>query len=406
MYNQGKKCFMCDTVENKKFQTLKKNIMKTKNLFFGLLALLTVLFFSACEKDTPEEKDEYGILPERFKVDIPSSLSRTTQNNTSTKSVNDDGLSGNEIYAHLNNFIAIGEGAADLVQEIIWAIVIHKIDQVKQVTFASEDDGRIKNLVVESDVNFDGRPWEYMLSVTDAESEGNADGGIGMQVFWNKSPIEGIAILKPYNIDRTNNELAGDAMFSIEYSEKGMDNYETYMIVEITNLPSEENDTNLFAINALKMFVGKDGNIIDVYGNSNHPNAKLFTENIGFNWAFVASGKDAEDIGVAEVGLPPCTLDETSRTVLLEDYAIKTVLTNEMTAAILAEYPTADPATIALFIEPYLENADAPGYFDNKGFIQGGTAPSADYSELETNIEALTPYKPKDINELTIEFMK
>ena len=380
--------------------------MNTKKLFIGLLTIITILILSSCEKEKTDEQDDYGILPERFKVDIPSSMSRTTQNNSTTKSANDEGLSGNEIYAHLNTFIAIGEGAADLVEDIIRAIVIHKIDRVKQVTFVSDDDGRIKNLVVESDVKFAGRPWEYMLTVTDIESEGNKDGGIGMQVFWNKSPIEGIAILKPYNIDRTNNEFSGDAKFSIEYSEKGMDKYEAYMTVSITDLPIADNDTNLFAINALKMFVGKDGNIIDVYGNSNHPNAKLYTENVGFNWVFVASGKDAEDIAVAEVGFPPSSLNETRRSVLLEDYAIKSVLTEEMTAAILAEYPTADPATIALLVEPYLENADAPGYFNNGGFIQGGTAPNSEYSELETNIETLTPYNPKDISELTIDFME
>jgi len=42
------------------------------------------------------------------------------------------------------------------------------------------------------DVEFEGRQWEYQLTITDAESEENSDGGIGMQVFWNKQPVEGI----------------------------------------------------------------------------------------------------------------------------------------------------------------------------------------------------------------------
>lgn len=384
--------------------------MKTRNLLIGLFTIILVLFLSSCEEDSPSDQNQdFGILPERFKVDIPSSLSKTSQKTATLKSAqqeNGDTLNGNEIYEHLSTFIAVGEEAADLVQNIIWAIVIHKIDRVKQVVYVSDDDGRTKNLIVQQEVTFDGRPWEYMFTITDADSEGNEDGGIGMQVFWNKSPIEGIAIIKPYNLDRTNSDEVGDAMYSVEYSEKGMGSYEAYMIVEITDIPLADPNVDPFSINSLKMFVGKEGNEIDVYGNSNHPNAKIFTENVGFNWAFVASGYEEEDIGVAEVGLPPSSLDATSRTIILEDYSIKNVMTEEMTAYILSLYPNADPAAIAVFIEPYLTNADAPGYFESKGFVQGGTSPGPEYDELETNIEALSPYNPKEISELTISFKR
>ena len=73
-----------------------------------------------------------------------------------------------------------------------------------------------------------------------------------------------------------------------------------------------------------------EGDIIDVYGNSDHPNALLIACNPGFNWAIVASGHEINNLGVAEVGLPPSNLDETSRSKLLGYYAIGKVFEREI----------------------------------------------------------------------------
>ena len=54
----------------------------------------------------------------------------------------------------------------------------------------------------------------------------------------------------------------------------------------------------------------------------------------------------------------------------------------------------------------YLMNTDAPGYFDKTGFIQGGTAPSAQYDEIENRINSLTPYNPSDISALELRFLE
>ncbi|RLD71219.1 MAG: hypothetical protein DRJ10_19625 [Bacteroidetes bacterium] len=155
----------------------------------------------------------------------------------------------------------------------------------------------------------------------------------------------------------------------------------------------------------LKMFVGKSGDIVDVYGNSNHPDAYLFLdEPKGFNWAFVAVGNDATNIGVAEVGLPPSTLDETSRAVLLDDYSIKNIFTEQITEWVFIEYPNADSVAVALLVEQHLADSQAPGFFNSDGFVQGGVSPSNDYNELVGNIEKLAPYKPLDVSTLKIEF--
>jgi hypothetical protein len=385
--------------------------MRTRNFFIGILAIVATLSFSSCENSLLDQKDNsYGILPENFKVDIPSSLSNNLKS-TTLKSTAADTLNGNHIYWYLNAYIAVGEGAADIVEAIMWNLTVYNIENVISLSYTSKDDNRVKNLDVIADVEFEGRQWEYQLTITDAESEGNADGGTGMQIFWNKSPIEGIAILKPYNIDRRQHADAPQAIFSIEYSEKGMNDYDAYMIVEITGLPLPNATTQPFAVETMKMFVGKKGDVIDVIGNSNHPNARFNvydTETKGFNWAFVASGNESTDIAVAEVGLPLSSADIFSRSAILEDNSIKKVLTREMTNYVVAAYAsfglTLQPDEIANYITPYLKNADAPGYFNANGFVKGGVAPNNAYSELETRIESLIPYNPAEISNLQIDF--
>jgi len=386
--------------------------MKTRNLFMVLTVALAAMFFTACEMDNLKPGDkEYGILPERFKVDIPASLSKSDVKSTSFKNTETDTVNGNVIYWHLTTFIAVGEGAADIVEAIMWSIHFYHIEDVIYLSYTSDEDHRVKNLEVVKDTEFKGRQWQYQLTITDAESEGNEDGGIAMQVFWSKNPIEGIAIIKPYNLNRTKNADAENAVFSIEYSERGTEEYEAYMIVEISGLPMLNRLTDRFAMETLKMFVGKKGDVIDVYGNSNHPNAQFNrndAESVGFNWAFVASGSKSKNIAVAEVGLPYSDADISSRKEILEDYSIKSVLTREMTNCIVAEYKkiglTLKPEEVAAFLAPYLKNADAPGYFNEDGFVQGGVAPGNDYTELENNIKLLVPYNPSVISNLEVSF--
>ena len=56
------------------------------------------------------------------------------------------------------------------------------------------------------------------------------------------------------------------------------------------------------------------------------------------------------------------------------------------------------------YLSNYLKDADAPGYFDSHGFIQGGVSPGTEYSEIEGKIKDLTPYIPKEVSELIVEF--
>lgn len=358
--------------------------------------LMTSLFYFGCEPQADMPSPEASILPERFGVDIPNSLS-SEYGVPNGRTADIDTLKGNEIYQHLNVFISVGEGAAEIVGDIIKGIRIYEINKPMSFSFESDDDGRTKNLVVEENPSYDGENWEYVLTITDAASEGELDGGKALQIFWDRYPIKGIAILKPYNINRDEHgEEAKDAVFSIEYSEAGEHGYPHHMIVSVAGLPLADPLDEPYSMSTLKMFVGKDGDAIDVYGNSNHPNATFFAGDSGFNWAFVASGSESMDIGVAEVGLPPSNLDEPSKETLLDYYSIKNVFTRE----IYQVWPNIDQASI----DAYLYNTGAPGYFDDHGFVSGGESPSEAHDALASRLNSLSPYNPKEVSNLSIVF--
>jgi hypothetical protein len=375
---------------------MKKITFISRILTIGLLASM---LFTACE-DNETIAPQQDLLPSSFRVDIPSSLSNQNSviNGRTSGRIKEDSLKGNDIYLHLNTFIAVGDGAASLVEEFIEGIRKHKIDRIQSLTYISEDDNRKKNLIVLSQATFENQTWDYQLTVTDADSEAAADGGKALQIFWNKSStIKGIAIVKPYNCDRIQNAAINDAVFRIDYSEAGNSGYDAQMEVSISGLPLPSALEEPFAMSTLKMFVGKKGNMIDVYGNTNHPNAILFAGDTGFNWAFVASGNEAKNIAVAEVGLPPSELNSTNREVILKEYSIRNVFTNEITSA----WPGIDQN----ILNAYLSNTAAPGYFnDSKGFISGGTSPGADWDALTDRIDDLSPYNPSLISNLVVSF--
>jgi len=210
-------------------------------------------------------------------------------------------------------------------------------------TFEGPDDpvvDTLKGSEINGHLRFFIHMGDHGLTITDAESEGNPDGGKAMQIFWNSHPKEGITLIKPYNLDRTNEGRMAEAM------------------------------------DGMKMFVGKKGDFVDVYGNSNHPNAKFLTEKVGYNWAFVASGSETGDAAVAEVGLPLSTLDAEGRSVLLKEYSIHNVLYNEVKTV----WPNAS--------ERILE----------------GEAPAPEFLPLVRRIIGLAPYNPKSIANQEINF--
>ncbi len=371
--------------------------MKTAKSIFKLvsLALLVSLITISCDEQT-EIKPENGILPQSFGVDIPSSISNPNlANGGRISGRTEEDIKGDDVYQLLGLFISVGEGASDITEAIIGAIKFYNIESVQVLTYTSDDDGRDKTLTVTQNSEFEGQTYEYQLTITDADSEGNQDGGKAMQVFWNNDPVKGVAILKPYNIDRLHDANHGEAIYRVDYNSAGNSIYDATMEVSIAGLTLDENDQ--FSLRTLRMFVGKRGDDVDVYGNSSHPEAQLFSEaDGGFNWAFVASGNDVTNIGVAEVGLPPGNLDSSERSVLLDDYSLRTVFTN----AIEAAFPGVDQTTL----DALLVNTNPPGYFDKDGFLNAGESPGVAWDGLAERIKDLTPYNPLETTDLELSF--
>ena len=367
--------------------------MKSISRISILILILIVAFGNqSCKKEKIDPPTSNSV-PKTFTVDIPSSLSR---NEVVNKDMKTDPLNGNIIYYHLCSYIYAAEKSAEFVQQIMIAISAYNINHPMSFSYMNNEDIRLKNVVVVENSEFQGTTWKFQLTITDALSESNPDGGKAFQVFWNTSPIKGIAVLKAYNADRVNWIDFPETMYSVQYSETGAGGYTNQMIVSLADIPLTNPLDNPYSVSTMKMFAGKDGNCVDVLGNSNHPNAKFFTTQTGFNWAFVASCNYPLNIAVAEVGLPESTLNTSDRTVILKDNSIKNIFTDQ----IYETWPSLDSASVAT----YLFNTDPPGYFDQNGFIKGGTAPNANYAIIETRMNLLSPYNPFQVTNLTIEF--
>ncbi len=359
--------------------------------------MASLLVFQSCEKDELDPiVEDKNIVPESFMVEIPSSIS-SRSSVTTLKNLKIDNIQGDEVYEHLRNFVAVGESAAEIIQGIMTVIAQHNLNRPIEFTFISDDDNRSKHLIIVENATFEGKQWQYKMTITDVD-EGSEDGNnIALQIFWSRNPIVGIALLNPYNIDRVNNSIdIKDVMYRLDYSEANDMGYEKYMIVTLVNLPLGDPETDIYRVSNLKMFVGKNGDVIDLYGNTEHPNAYFFNEDTGFDWAFVASASTSMNIAVAEVGLPPMYLDSSDRNTLLVEYSIKNVFEQQ----ILSVWPGVSQEVL----DAYLVNLTPPAFFSSDGFIQGGTPPSNNYNSLVGNILLLTPYNPKYINELVILF--
>jgi len=347
-----------------------------------VLLVVFILPFVACEEGDDADN---SLLPKTFTVDIPDAISY----DAAGARIAEDDINGGLIYALLGVYVKFGEASALLVQEFITYLRTHPgITKVDTFIFTSEQDGRVKTATVEEDATYDGTLYQYKITVWD-EVENTA-----FQLFWNSNPVSGIAIMNPYNIDRTNEYVDQELMYSIEYTEDDTV-YDKVMIVSVSgNEPDYEDGPNNF-----KMYVGKTGNTVEIFGNSNHPNFTIIGNNnsTARNYAFVGRADAAQEIGVAQVAMPPSTVN--TNVDLFEDYSIRKVLQQE----VLEVFGTSLPA----LLEPFLVNSDPPGYFvKGKGF-EGSADNLPDesgFTEEFIDLGGMTPYVPNDIQFLEVEF--
>lgn len=396
-----------------------------KKSAFLLSMFFVALLFQQCKKTNEEEKST-EFTPSSFSVDIPSAISSEA---STLKNGSVGVVQGNQIYAHLRTFVGVGEFSAKFVETVIKGIKFvgaADIDSIRYLSKNTKDDQRLKDLVIKENQEFEGRTWEYMAKIVDVDTGTKPFDGKAMEVFWNTNPVEGIAIVNPFNCNQTENVLLKEVMYRVEYKETGENGYSKQMVVSIYNLPLPSsavvsaNADKQYSMRNLKMFAGKKGDIIEVRGNSDHPLVKYVTQE-GFNWAFVAASDANLNIAVAEVGLPGRNVNSSDRAVLLDTSSIRNVLRREADTIISG---TSFEITPGFFVtganlkqifpqqyndtlNKYLVNTTPPAYFNNGGFSSAGMVPSNNsntYSSLKTAIKSLSPYKPKDITDLMVEF--
>ncbi|MFC2125718.1 hypothetical protein ACFLU5_12995 [Bacteroidota bacterium] len=354
---------------------------KLRKIGIILLAVL-IMPYTGCE-----ESDDAGdsLIPENFIVDIPDALSYNSANGR----ISEDEINGGLVYALLGVYIYFGEASALLVQEFITFLRTHPgLTKLDTFTFTSDEDGRTKKATVEENGTYDGKSYQYKLTVWDEDET------MAFQLFWNKSPISGVAIMSPYNIDRTNEYVNPELMYRLEYSEDNA-NYEKVMIVSVSKHELFDED----GIDNFKMHVGKQGDIVEIFGNSNHPTITIIGNNYNGarNYAFVGRADEANDIGVAQVAMPPSSV--VTNEGIFENYSIRKVLEEEVFIAFGTSLPS--------ILDPFLVNSDPPGYFvKGKGFEGSGDNVPDDtgFTEEFIDLSNLKPYVPNSIQYMSVDF--
>ena len=349
------------------------------------MCILSVVGFTACSEEELAERTVD--IPEKFSVDIPSSISNANGGLNDRVAGDGDGIiEGEEIYAALPHFIRLGEASAEIVEATLIIGAALEAVGIKSFETDETEDGRAKRFDINENVIRGGVAYAYEMTMTDVN-----DGALGLQLLWNSGDaVEGVGILRPYYIDRVENADI-DAFVRINYSEDDPI-YDATMTVSIAGVETvDEGD-----LDNLKMFVGKRGDIVDVIGNSNHPNVKLIDETFegGRNYAFVGRGDDTNNLGVVRLALPPSNIDTED---VLTTYSVYNVLESEINAVIDLDQS---------IVEAILAEAGSPAYFDASGFISSGDSRPNGFAEEFVNLEGANPFVPMQVRDLKISFLE
>lgn len=356
---------------------------------FIFLSIFASIFLIACSDDEETVVDRVEVqIPENFTIDIPNSISNNQNGSLSGRMEGDgDGIiEGNEIYEAVPYFIHLGEEASKIVEVIFPVATVLELANVSSVTYTSDEDGREKRTDLTNNVNRGGKSYTYELTTYDV-----LDNAQGLQMFWNVNPVEGVAILRPYDLNRSG-DANPPAIIKIEYSEVSA-NYEATMIVSVSGI-----DPVVDGLDNLKLWAGRNGDVVDVIGNSNHPDLILFDENFsgGRNYAFVGRGNEVTDLGVINLALPPSNVTTND---ILDSYSVYSVLFNEIDG-LVGDFLTQQQ------IDDILAETSSPAFFNELGFITSGleNQPSGFTNEF-IDISNLTPFIPNDIKTQQVAFI-
>jgi hypothetical protein len=361
---------------------------------FVACLILTSLITTSCKSDeNVENQDDKNIIAARFGVEIPDAISNSSA--SSNRVAAGELINGAVIYGNVSYFIAVGEISSKVIENIIKTIYKYNLSQPAEFQYVSKEDNRTKKVTIVENVVRNSVNWQYEMIIKDQ------DGAQAMQVLWNKAPIKGIAILSVYDLDRTEESAKKDARYMVEYDETGTKGYDAEMTVSLTGLPD---NADKGWMSTLKMFVGKKGDIVEVFGNSDHPNFYFeYPTQKGRDYGFRARANQSLNIGVIEAGIPYST---TSTVDSIFHYTIEQVAYDVVRQD--PKYDSIPDNLLGTVVDLVVSNEEAPGFFHDGKFQAAGLAnmPSGKgYTSEFANLSALSPYKPTDIRDLTFNFI-
>lgn len=332
---------------------------------------------------SPEDLVLNEILPEKVSIDIPDALSfETTLVEGQIGQINL--IEGKDIYNNLRGIIRESELSVNVLRELIDMVAEAEIDSAVEFSIVSNLDNRQKDISIRRDVTRNFKNYSFQMDVS--------DGGVtAAQLLWRVDPIDILAILKPFDLNRNTDAAMKDVFKEIVYNEEHL-TYDELMGISITNMPESS------GFNNIQIVAGKIGSIVEVFGNSNHPNLILIDESFtgGRNYAFVARANAELDVGVALLALPPSAVDTNEN--LFDEYAVLNILEQELETSGIVDQS---------IIDLVLNHATAPSFYSGaEGFLSSGAniPDNPAFSNSFIDLSSFVPFVPRDIRDLEISF--
>lgn len=359
-------------------------------LTLTIFAVCSITLLTSCEEEEDFPNVNAIEIPENFKVDVPASL---TPGNSSGRIANtqEDAIEGGDLYEALRGYIQIADGSAEIVESLMLHIRAIRSNNLTAFDFISDDDGREKSVEIVENPTVGGITWTAGLVMKDKEAD-----ALALTVYWNPSPLSGVATFNVYQFDRNNGVSTQNTYYQIDYSENST-RYDQEMTVSISGIPLNTND--VWYVENMKMTVGKTGDITEVIGNSIHPTAPFFVDDAcseGLSYSFVARADESKDLAIASLGLPSACVND--NTDILKNYSLFAVLNTWFSN----EFPNSTQELRDLV----LEDAGSPAYFSKtEGFLGAGEANKPEeFTGDFVDIDNLSPFIPKTVADLSIIF--
>lgn len=328
------------------------------------------------------------VVPATFTVNIPDAISSNSAGLAGRTDGDGDGfIEGNEIYESLRGFLYVAEEAAGIIDFVLEVAAELEEADLRTFEFTSDVDGRQKRIDITEDFVSAGNSFQYELRMVDVENE-----DLALQLLWSANPVViGIGIMNPYQIERIEDNNP-DTFIRIDYGDLVF-GYDAVMQVQISGLEVVENGD----IDNMTLFVGRKGELIDVVGNSNHPNLILLDDTFigGRSYAFIGRGDEISNFGVVKLALPPSGATTSD---FFETHSVFSVLEREIQSVGISDQS---------LIDDILQEAHSPAYFNANGFITSGEDNKPDgFTNFFVDLSDLETFVPADIRELKVNFIQ